>query len=124
MSESLFDALGGAEVVAKIVDSMYDLVLRDPSLSPFFTGVDVTHLRKMQYEFLASALGGPISYSGAELQAIHSKHSIGPTHFATFVGHMATAMKQHGATEGQVDEMLGQIAMFRDRIVGSSNVDG
>lgn len=124
MPDPLFDALGGAENVAKIVDAMYDRVLADPTLSPFFAAVDTTRLRKMQYEFIASALGGPVSYSGSELQSVHAKHAISPQHFSQFVGHLATSMQEHGATPAQVDEMLGKIAMYRDRIVGSANVDG
>ncbi len=124
MPEPLFDALGGAENVAKIVDSMYDKVLADPVLSPFFASVDLGRLRKMQFEFIASALGGPVSYSGSELQSVHAKHSISAKHFAQFVGHLADAMAEHSATPEQIDEMLGKIAMYRDRIVGSANVDG
>lgn len=124
MSESLFDALGGAESVARIVDAMYDRVLADPELGPYFKNVQTQHLRKMQYEFIASALGGPVAYSGGELQAIHAKHNIAPAHFAKFVGHLADAMEAHGASPEQTDDMLGRIAMYRDRIVGSSNVDG
>lgn len=124
MSDTLFDALGGAETVAKIVDTMYDRVLADPSLGPFFENVETQRLRKMQYEFIASALGGPVTYSGGELQGIHAKHAITAQHFTQFVGHLADAMKQHGGSPEQIDDMLGRIAMYRDRIVGSANVDG
>jgi hemoglobin len=122
--ENLFERLGGAEVIFAIVGRMYDLVLADEELSPFFANVELERLRKMQYEFIASALGGPVSYSGAELQAVHSGRNITPRHFSRFVGHLATAMEEKGAGPQEIDEMLGQMAMFRDRIVGSANVDG
>lgn len=124
MDSSLFERLGGAEGVAEIVESMYARVLDDELLSPFFRNVDMERLRQMQYEFLASALGGPVRYSGAELQAIHAGRGIEGRHFSAFVGHMVSAMEEHGASKQQVDEMLGQIALYRDRIVGSANVDG
>jgi hemoglobin len=123
MSE-LFDELGGAEKVALIVETMYTRVLADPELGPFFEGTDVSRLRKMQFEFIASALGGPVAYSGGELQAKHAGRGITPHHFSLFVGCLADSMKEHGATPEQIDRMLGLIAMYRDRIVGSANVDG
>ena len=116
--------MGGADKVFAIVSRMYDLVLADPELSPFFADVQLDRLRKMQYEFIASALGGPVSYSGAELQAVHAGRGITPAHFSKFVGHLANAMEEQGAGQAEIDEMLGLIAMYRDRIVGGANVDG
>lgn len=125
MSEDpLFERIGGAEAVAQLVREMYDLVLQDDELSPFFANVDMQRLQRMQFEFIASALGGPVSYSGAELQGIHAHRGITPHHFAKFVGHLATAMENRGVDQADIDKMLGQMAMYRDRIVGASNVDG
>jgi hemoglobin len=124
VGDSLFDRLGGAESVLAIVQDMYDRVLKDPELGHFFANSDLTRLRNMQFEFLASALGGPVSYSGAELQGIHAGRGITTTHFARFVGHLADAMEERGASKADIDEMLGQMAMYRDRIVGNANVDG
>ena len=122
--DQLLERIGGVNAVAEIVREMYDLVLQDAELSPFFANVDMERLQRMQFEFIASALGGPVSYSGAELQAIHANRGIAPHHFATFVGHLATAMERRGVDQGDIDNMLGQMAMYRDRIVGSANVDG
>ncbi len=124
MSDNLFEDLGGAENVAAIIESMYDAVLQDDELAHFFADTDTERLRRMQLEFIASALGGPVSYSGAELQAVHAGRGIQPRHFSRFVGHLAEAMEQHGANQQQIDSMLGMIAMYRDRIVGAANVDG
>jgi hemoglobin len=124
MSQSLFDAMGGAESVHAIVKTMYEAVMTDAVLAPFFANSDIQRLHQMQFEFIASALGGPVRYSGNELHAIHAGRGIQPQHFSKFVGHLADAMEQHGATSEQVDSMLGSMAMFRDRIVGSANVDG
>lgn len=124
MESTLFEDLGGAETVVAIVDTMYDAVLADEELAPFFSQTNTERLRRMQFEFLASALGGPVQYSGAELQSIHANRGIGAKHFARFVGHMADAMEKHGASKKQVDEMLGKVALFRDRIIGNANVDG
>jgi hemoglobin len=122
--DKFLERIGGVEAVAEIVRDMYELVLQDSELSPFFVNVDMQRLQSMQFEFIASALGGPVSYSGAELQAIHAHRGITPHHFSRFVGHLATAMERRGVASSDIDQMLGQMAMYRDRIVGASNVDG
>lgn len=122
--DQLFERIGGAEAVAEIVRDMYRRVLADPELAHFFTKVDIERLQRMQFEFIASALGGPIQYSGAELHAIHKGRGIQAQHFSQFVGHLASAMEDRGISQQDIDQMLGRMAMFRDRITGATNVDG
>lgn len=124
MAEELIEQVGGPEVVAELVREMYARVLQDAELSPFFEKVDQERLSRMQYEFLVSALGGPVQYTGAELSAIHAGRGITAAHFARFVGHMADAMEDRGIEPQIIDKMLGHLAMYRDKIIGSATVDG
>ena len=120
----LMDRLGGPAAIAELVDDMYRRISADEELSPFFEGVDMQRLRNMQYEFIASALGGPVAYSGQELQSIHAGRGITAKHFSKFVGHLASAMEDRNVAADDVHEMLGKIAMYRDKVIGSANVDG
>ena len=122
--DQLFARLGGATAIANIVKDMYARVLADDELAHFFKDVDMDRLHRMQLEFITSALGGPVSYSGAELQQIHKGRGIQPHHFSKFVGHLADAMQDHSVSAADIDDMLGRMAMFRDKVVGGSNVDG
>ena len=122
--DQVFERIGGADAVAQIVKDMYDRVLVDDELADFFKNVDMTHLRRMQLEFIVSALGGPVTYSGAELQAIHAGRGITAHHFSKFVGHLADAMEAHQVSKDDIDKTLGRLATYRDRIIGSANVDG
>ena len=123
-SDSLFQRLGGASALATMIDDMYSRVTADPELAPFFVHVEMDRLRNMQYQFLASALDGPATYTGAELTSIHHGRGITGHHFAAFCGHFADAMDAHGASKRDVDDALGRLAMYKDKITGSSNVDG
>lgn len=120
----LFERLGGASAVADIVNEMYDRVLSDPELAPFFDGTSMEHLRKMQFHFLASAFDGPVNYSGAELTQIHAGRGIKGKHFAKFCGHFADVLEDRGVAARDVDDALGRLAMYKDKITGDANVDG
>ncbi len=123
-STKLFERLGGASALADVVRDMYDRVLNDPELSPFFENTSMDRLHRMQYQFLASAFDGPVEYAGAELTAIHSGRGITGKHFAKFCGHFADALEEHGVPARDVDLALSRLAMFKDKITGDANFDG
>lgn len=123
-SEILFQRLGGAQAVADMVDEMYRRILDDPELAPFFEQASMDRVRRMQYQFIASALDGPVQYTGAELTEIHRGRGITAQHFAKFCSHFADAMESHGATPRDIDDALGRLATYKDKITGESNIDG
>lgn len=123
-STTLFERVGGAPGIADIVRDMYSRVLSDPELSPFFENVSIDRLRRMQFQFIASALDGPIEYTGAELNSIHRGRGITEHHFAKFCGYFADAMEAAGADRRDVDNALGRLATYKDKITGDTNVDG
>lgn len=123
-SDRLFERLGGAEGVQVIINDMYDRVLADETLAPFFAKVPMERLRRMQYQFIASAFDGPVEYTGAELNAIHRGRGITARHFAKFCGHFADAAEAHGASKEEVDQCLGRLATYKDKVTGEANVDG
>jgi hemoglobin len=103
---------------------MYRRVLEDPQLAPFFANTSMERLRRMQYQFLASALDGPVAYAGTELNSIHRGRGITAHHFARFCGHFADAMEARGADPHDVDNALGRLATYRGKIIGEATVDG
>ncbi|QDS93922.1 Group 1 truncated hemoglobin GlbN [Roseimaritima multifibrata] len=123
-SKELFERLGGTEAIAEIVNEMYRRVLADEELGPFFKDIPMDRVRKMQLQFLASALDGPVEYTGAELSSVHAGRGITSRHFAKFCGHFADAMEDCGASKRDVDDALARLATYKDKITGDSNVDG
>ena len=122
--QTLFDKLGGPTGVADIVHDMYDRVLADAELAPFFEHTKMERLRRMQYQFIASALDGPVQYTGAELTAIHRHRGVTDHHFAKFCGHFVDAMEAHGAPRFEIDQALGRLSTYKDKITGETNIDG
>ena len=123
-SNVLFDRLGGTSAVVEIVQEMYFRILNDPKLSPFFEGVSMERLAKMQYHFLASAFDGPVEYSGADLTRIHAGRGITGKHFAKFCGHFADVLEDREVSKRDLDDALGRLAIYKDKITGDTNVDG
>lgn len=123
-SESLYELLGGDEGVAAVVDEMYRRVLADPELAPFFAKADMRRLKKMQTAFIAAMVDGPNQYTGAELTQIHRQRGIERKHFSRFCNHMLEALTSRGVAPNKVDQVLGRMAEYSDKVTGVTNVDG
>lgn len=122
--DQLFERLGGAEGLQSLVEAMYARVFADPKLAPFFKHTSVERLHRMQFQFLASALDGPVEYTGAELGAIHTGRGVTGAHFAAFCGHFADTLEAAGIAGADVDSCLGRLATYKDKVTGEGNVDG
>lgn len=90
-SKSLYEQLGGEEMVTKMVSIFYRKVLADPRLKPFFEHMDMGRLESMQRMFLSTAFGGPGAYSGRNMRRAHTHlvaRGIGDAHFDAVLSHL------------------------------------
>lgn len=92
---TLYEQIGGAETLFRLVDIFYDLVKEHPDLAPLFP-VDFTEVKERQYQFLTQFLGGPTLYSDKHghpmLRARHMQFPIGPTQAEAWLACMKEAM--------------------------------
>lgn len=102
---SIYDSIGGAPAVYAAVDDFYARLLADPSLAPFFTGVDLGKLRAHQRSFIAAAIGGPEVFSGRDMGTAHAGLGISHADFDTVVGHLVATLTSLSVP----DEIIGQI---------------
>ena len=68
---SMYDRIGGAPMVARIVDRLYVLILEDALLRPMFDGVDLVRVKRHMVAMLSQVLGGPRAYAGRALAEAH-----------------------------------------------------
>ena len=116
----LFHRIGGVPGVMRMIDRFYESVLADPALRPFFEGVEMYKLRRMQYEFFSAALGGPTAYSGRTVQHAHHGRRIAREHFQAFVGHLFTALKDCDLTDDDRFTIIARINTYADDVIANS----
>lgn len=85
---SYFDLIGGPAVVRSAITILYDRVLADPELAPFFEGMDMNQLRAHQRAFFTSALDGPQVYTGRDLGEAHAHLAITDAAFDRILKHV------------------------------------
>ncbi len=105
MTESPYDKIGGFSMLRKVVLDLYDRVLDDPDLSPFFAEVEMAALVDHQTKFLSSLLGGPASYTDQQLHNIHASMAIESDHFDSIVEILGETLEDHGVEQQVIDQV-------------------
>ncbi|AJY73786.1 globin [Paenibacillus beijingensis] len=103
---SLYELIGGAPTIRKIVESFYPKVQRDELIGPLFKG-DITAVMEKQYQFLTQFFGGPALYSDQHghpmMRARHLPFPITPERAEAWLGCMRSAL----VDIGMPDELRG-----------------
>ncbi|RYL89754.1 hypothetical protein EWI07_12580 [Sporolactobacillus sp. THM7-4] len=98
-SKSLFEAVGGEEVLGRLVDTFYHYVKLNPEISSLFPD-DLSETARKQKQFLTQFLGGPALYSIEHghpmLRARHLRFPIGEGQASAWLSCMRKAMDEVG----------------------------
>jgi hemoglobin len=122
--DSLFNRIGGRDAVNAAVDKMYEKVLKDPVLQPFFAGLDMARLRRSQASFMVMAFGGPHQYSGADLTKAHAKMAkekgLSDVHFDAVAKHLKAALTDLNVPASLINEVLTLVGTTRGAVLGKT----
>lgn len=114
---TLHHRLGGADGVERLLVTFYGLVLADPLLAPFFKDVPMDKLLRMQQELFSASLGGPHTYSGRPLRAVHAGRGIGQPHFHRFRQPLLTTLQHAGADAEDIREVVRRVSAVRKDVL-------
>jgi hemoglobin len=121
---TLFERIGGEQMIAEVLDDFYDRVLADPELKPFFRNTSIDKLRSMQREFFGAALDGPITYTGKPLSHVHHGRGITKHHFTLFVNHLLDTLRDRGINDQDVTDIINRISTYANEITGDISSAG
>ena len=97
--------------------AFYDQLLDSDEIGPYFDGLDMSRLIDHQTKFVASLLGGPASFSDAQLQRAHSSLNVSDQHFDELKHIMAATLAAHKIEPEDVTTVLAAIESRRSVIV-------
>lgn len=110
---SLYDNLGGAEGIHRLVTVFYAKVQVHPQLGPLFPE-DITPVLEKQYQFLSQFFGGPALYSEQHghpmMRARHMHVPITPERADDWLGCMKEALEETGVDEPLRSFVLSRLA--------------
>jgi hemoglobin len=118
---SLFDRLGGEAAIEAAVVGFYDRVMSDPTLAPFFDGLDMGAQIKKQIAFMTMAFAGPNKYSGRDLRTAHARlvqRGLADSHFDSIQVHLRETLEELGVDPSTVGEVAGIVETTRRDVLG------
>jgi hemoglobin len=97
--ETLYDLIGGAPTIRRIVEAFYPKVLEHPLLAPIFPE-DIAPVMEKQFMFLSQFFGGPPLYSEKYghpmMRARHLPFPITPARRDAWLDCMRRALEESG----------------------------
>ncbi|WP_265109522.1 group I truncated hemoglobin [Halosolutus halophilus] len=117
MSETIYERLGGEDAIAAVVDRFYERLLEDDRVAHFFEDVDMRRQRAHQTQFLSSVAGGPVEYSGEDMQSAHDHLDITPSDFDVIATHLAETLVEFEVEEADRAAVMEAVAGYEDDVV-------
>lgn len=114
---TIYERIGGAAAVNAAVELFYDKVTADPSLEPYFEGVDLGRLKGHQRAFIAAAVGGPDTYAGRDMGAAHAHLGITDNQFDAVVGHLGATLAELGVSAEAIEQIGAALVSLQADIV-------
>lgn len=117
---SLFEQLGGAAGVRRLVDELSRRLDDDIVLGPLFDGVAGPTLQQHREHYFAAVLGGPENYAGRSLRDAHRSLDLTDAQFDRFVRIVEASLEAVGALDEPATEVLELLERLRPVIVTPS----
>lgn len=125
VGSKLFELMGGAVAVNTATLKFYEKVIADPSLSPYFKGLDMEKQAKKFVGFMTMAMGGPHEYKGADLRTAHLRlvrEGLGDVHFEAVVNHLEATLVEMGVDPDLIEQALELVASTRGDVLALTPV--
>src|SRR3569623_699630 len=114
---TLCERLGGEPAVSAVVDAFLKNVAADKRINGRFINTDLARLRTLLVQFVSSATGAQVEYSGRDMRWTHAGLQIVDEEFDALVDDLVAALdklKVHPAEKG---ELLGALGPLKPQIV-------
>lgn len=102
---------------------LYDKLLADPMLGPFFQGLDMNQQVRKQVAFLSWAFGAELKYEYRPLGEAHAhlvrERGLSGEHFDRVAGHLAATLRELGIAPELIAETLALVACTRNEVLGA-----
>lgn len=114
---TLYNDLGGLEVLTKVVDDTLALALADDRIKDTFKNSDMKRVAKMIAEQFCELSGGPCKYSGDPMKEVHQGLVLSNMQFNALVEDLQMAMDKSNIPSRTQNKLLAMLAPMQRIIV-------
>ncbi|MDO8456003.1 MAG: group 1 truncated hemoglobin [Burkholderiaceae bacterium] len=115
---TLYQRLGEAEGMARLVDDVMDAHLRNPLVKTRFENIkDMEHAKQMAREFFTAGSGGPPTYTGKDMRTAHKGMNISEQEYLAVMDDIVGAMNKNGIDEEAKKDVLAILYSLKGEII-------
>lgn len=118
MSIPLYERLGGAQGISRLVDDVIEAHLNNPVVGTRFRSIkDLDHARKMAREFFAAGSGGPERYTGRDMRTAHQGMNISEQEYLAVMDDIMKTLGRHKVDEATQKDVLAILYSLKGEII-------
>ena len=118
MTTTLYQRLGGADGIARLVDDVITAHLDNPIVKTRFANIkDMEHAKRMAREFFCAGSGGPEPYTGKDMLAAHKGMNISEQEYLAVMDDIVGAMNKHKLDEGTKNDVIAILYSLKGDII-------
>lgn len=117
MTVTLYERLGGATGLSKIVRDVLDNHLKNPVVRPRFQNADLQKLHRLAVEFFGMGSGGPEKYTGRTMLETHKGMNISEQEFLAVIDDIMAALDKSHIPQDTKNEVLGILYSMKAEVV-------
>jgi hemoglobin len=117
---TLYQRLGGYDVIAAVIDDMFAALRADPAFARFGAGRSIdshTRTRQLLVDQMCQLSGGPCVYIGRDMKTSHNGLAITAAEWTGNMKHAEAALLAHRVPDAERAEFLDLFERYRDEIV-------
>ncbi|MFK7879670.1 group 1 truncated hemoglobin [Roseobacter sp.] len=123
MEQTLFEKYGGFSTISRIVMALYERLLDDDDVGPYFDDVDMPKLMDHQTKFVSALMGGPASFSDAHIERAHQHLIVRDADFDRLKELVDATLSDFNLQRVDIDTVLKSFEDRRSLLVRPQNVD-
>ncbi len=124
---SLYQRLGGYDVIAAFVADLMPRLRVDSTLAVYWKGHSLDSRRRgdqLLIDFLCAAFGGPVFYAGPDMKSSHQGLGITEEEWNILLDYIAAAADRLGVAEREKAEVLAAANRLKSDIVEVPHTGG
>lgn len=117
MTDSLYERLGGTEVITRIANDLIDLHMENSDVATRYANTNLDELKNHAANFFIAGTGGPNFYTGKDMLATHKGMNISAHEFMAALDDTLAALQKNNIRQREQEEVLFKLYGMRSDIV-------
>ena len=120
--KSLYERLGSADGISKLVDDIVDAHMNNPGIQTRYLPMKddperMERVKKYTRQFLGAGTGGPETYEGLDMPAAHRGMNVSEAEFLHVIDDILASMDKNNVDAQSRNEVLAIAYSLKDQII-------